>query len=75
MARRTLLDEATRGAGRFTKRTGKALRSGMKVRKKKGGKKRAKRNERQIALLAQQVETLTRQLSAKSAGDDRRHDG
>jgi hypothetical protein len=47
----------------------------MKVRKKKGGKTRAKRNERQIALLAQQVETLTRQLSAKSAGDGKRHDG
>ncbi|POM23574.1 hypothetical protein BTM25_47290 [Actinomadura rubteroloni] len=63
MARRTIFDEALRGVGRTSKGTNKALRSGMRVGKRKSGKKRIKRNERQIERLSEQIENLTRQVS------------
>jgi hypothetical protein len=71
MARRTIFDEVTRNAGRFGKRTSKALRKGMKLRKRKGGK-RNKRNSRDIHALSEQVTLLTQQISLLTARDAKR---
>ncbi|GAA2443784.1 hypothetical protein GCM10010191_70520 [Actinomadura vinacea] len=63
MARRSVFDDMIVRGEKLGNRNSKALRKTLRVKKKKGGKKRAKRNERHIRELAGQVAALSQQIA------------
>ncbi|MFC5747414.1 hypothetical protein [Actinomadura rugatobispora] len=63
MARRSVFDDMIVRGEKLGKANSRALRKSLRVKKKKGGKKRAKRNERHIRELAGQVAALSHQIS------------
>ncbi|XVQ14257.1 hypothetical protein ACQP1W_17445 [Spirillospora sp. CA-255316] len=63
MARRSVFDDMIVRGEKLNNRGAKALRKSLKVKKKKSGRKRAKRNERAIRELAGQVSVLSQQIA------------
>ncbi|MES9539593.1 MULTISPECIES: hypothetical protein [unclassified Actinomadura] len=64
MARRSVFDDMIRRSEKAGNRHAKAVRKSLGVKKKKkSGKKRAKRNERDIRELAGQISVLSQQIA------------